>query len=64
MAVLIHCDNHQCDKTTSEDRVKPGWIKVEHISQPLIGDPAERHYCSVRCEHAHTYILTHADAGK
>lgn len=64
MSVLIHCDNPTCDKTTQEDHVVAGWIKVEHLSATMMSAAPERHYCSVQCEHAHTYILSHADAGK
>lgn len=67
MSIQIHCDNPQCKKFTDHETPDSGWIKAESIGQFIAFNAyweRERYYCSFLCEHAHTYIISHADAGK
>lgn len=68
MSVRVHCDGPNCDKSFTDDHHRPlGWLKVERLDDArLLGDnvPDPRHYCSVKCEYDHAYVLAHADAGK
>lgn len=63
--IKVHCDGPRCEKTCYPDSSSPGWIEATTKAvNRLSGEDRVRHYCSYKCEHAHTYLLISSDNGK